>query len=103
MAVASISSWKVSPAGRSEFVRALSEARKFHEKYGGRVRVWNNSVAGDAVGIVEYWIEHDDFEAYGRFSAALATDREYEQWYLRFTGENATGYVVSTRLMLSVE
>ena len=103
MAIASISSWRVQPARRSEFIRALADARRFHEKYGGRVRIWNNSVAGETVGIVEYWIEHDDFEAYGRFSASLASDREYEQWFAKFTGDTASGHVISTRLMQTID
>ena len=102
MAVASISSWKAAPGRRKEFIERLSQARKFHEKYGGRVRIWNHSVAGDDVGTIDYWIEHADFEAYGRFYAALANDTENKQWFQKFTEDDPSGRVVATRLMQDI-
>lgn len=99
MAVATISSWKPTPGRRKEFIERLAGARKFHEKYGGRVRIWNHNVAGDSVGTIEYWIEHADYEAYGRFSEALANDPEYHQWFHAFTEEDPSGRVVATRLV----
>lgn len=103
MAIASISSWRTPPERRREFLSRIAEARRFHERHGGRVRVWNNAVAGDDVGVVEYWIEHEDWEAYGRFTAALASDPEYQAWFAGFTGERPSGHVVATRLAHTID
>ena len=50
--VATVSSWSILPGRRAEFAKQLEFARERHEKYGGTVRVWNNVIAGDAVGVV---------------------------------------------------
>jgi hypothetical protein len=99
MRVATVSSWKADPARRTEFIRRLLEASAFHHKYGGRTRVWNQAIAGDTVGTIEYWIEHDDFEAYARFSAALARDAEYQELFRKLTEVDPCGHVIGTRLM----
>ena len=99
MAVASISSWRAHPGRRLEFLERIGGARKFHERHGGRVRIWNHSVAGESVGTIDYWIEHDDFEAYGRFSAALAGDPVYQEWFRAFTEDDPSGTVIATRLL----
>lgn len=99
MAIASISSWRADPSRRGEFIRRLLEARPFHQKYSGRVRIWNHAVAGDTVGTIEYWIEHDDFEAYGRFSAALAKDPAYQEFFRLLTEVDPCGHVIGTRLV----
>ncbi len=103
MAIATISSWKANPARRGEFIRRLLEARPFHHKYGGRVRIWNHSVAGDTVGTIEYWIEHDDFEAYGKFAAALAKDDAYQAFFQQLTEVDPCGHVIGTRIVHDID
>jgi hypothetical protein len=97
--VATVSSWSILPGRRAEFAKQLKFARERHEKHGGTVRIWNNAIAGDGVGVVEYWIEHASMDAYGRFSSALELDEEYQNWFAQFTGAHALARVTSTRLL----
>jgi len=103
MSVASISSWKIGPGRRGKFIDLLATARRFHERHGGNVRSSNNSVAADSADIVEYWIEHDDFQAYRRFPQPLAEDAVYKPWSGEITGPNGTAHVIGARHLRSVE
>ncbi len=90
MAVINVTTWRIRPGRIQEFVTNASEARKIHERLGGRVRIWQ-AVAGGEPNTIGYGIEHDDLTSYGTFSDKLVADSEWQAFILRIQSQTDPG------------
>ena len=103
VAVAQVAQFRIIQGKNQEFNANVAEAKKIHERHGGRVRVWQATAAGPNTGLVSYVIEHDDLAAYASFAAKLAADSEW----LAFAGKtlqsaNPTGALISATLATEI-
>ncbi len=78
MAVASIGIWRPVPGRSQDFFAAVAQARKIHERLGGKVRIWQTQFGGTPM-TFGYVIEHADWNKFGQFGAKLETDTEWQQ------------------------
>ena len=81
MAVATVTQWRVIPGRQQETLANIARARIIHERLGGRVRVWQATMAGPNAGVISYIIEHDDLVAYANFTQRAQTDAEWQQFW----------------------
>jgi hypothetical protein len=90
VAVVNVTTWRIHPGRLQEFIANASEARRIHERLGGRVRVWQPIVGGEP-STIGYAIEHDDMNAYGAFSDKLVSDSEWQAFLARIMGNADPG------------
>jgi hypothetical protein len=100
MAVATVHSFRIKPGRLQDVLSVVSEARKIHERLGGRVRVWQPAIGGEA-GSVAYVIEHDDMTAYGAFTDKLLSDSEWQALTQRVQGDTNPGTEPLTSTLIS--
>ncbi len=77
MAVVSVHTFRVKAGRLQEFLTLCAEARKIHERMGGRVRIWQPAFGGEAA-TIGYTIEHDDMTAYGTFTDKLQSESDWQ-------------------------
>ena len=90
MAVATVHTWRIHPGRLQDVLGNVSEARKVHERLGGRVRVWEAAIGGEP-GSLTYVIEHDSMTAYGTFTDKLLTDTGWQSFLQRILGGGDPG------------
>ena len=78
MAVATVAIWRPIPGRFQDFVARVAQARKIHERLGGKVRVWQTQFGGTPM-TLGYVIEHHDWVGFGKFGAAMESDSEWQQ------------------------
>ena len=95
MKVASIHTWKVRPGRYADFMGILAEGQKIIERTGGSFRTWVPLAGGQEPNQLSVVIEHDDIEAYGKFTKKLQADPEYLALIARIQGDRdpAADYV----------
>jgi hypothetical protein len=90
MAVVTVHTWRIHPGRLQEVLRNVSEARKIHERLGGRVRMWQTALGGEANSVV-YVIEHESMSAYGAFTDKLMADNGWQSFLQRIMESEAPG------------
>lgn len=98
MAVALVTQFQINPGRNLEFMSLVSEAKKVHERLGGKVRVWTASVAGPNTGNVSYVIEHANLAAYAAFTDKLLADTEWQAFVVKAFSTNPTSRVLGSTL-----
>jgi hypothetical protein len=81
VAVATVTQWRITQGRRQDFLAASQQAKKIHERLGGRVHLWGATLAGPNSALASYVIEHDDFQSYARFTEKLAADAEWQAFF----------------------
>jgi hypothetical protein len=99
MAVATVVRFQINPGRQLEFMTLVGEAKGIHEGLGGKVRVWNATIAGPDSGTVSYVIEHKDMAAYASFSDKMAADAKWLAFAAKAFNANPTSRVLSSVLI----
>lgn len=102
MAVAQVIQFRITPGRNEEFNKQVAEAKGHHERLGGRVRVWQATVAGPNTAIVSYVIEHKDMAAFAAFSDKVTTDAQWLAFAAKVFTANPTGTLVSGALATEI-
>ena len=96
MAVVQAIQFRIVQGKTQEFMANVAEARKMQEAMGGRVRVWQATIAGPNSGIVTYTIEHDDLAAFAAFAEKLQADSAWQAFASKtILSYNPTGNFLS--------
>ena len=99
MAVAQLFQFRIVQGKNQEFAAQVAEAKKIQERHGGRVRVWQGTMAGANTGLVSYVIEHEDIAAFASFSQKLGADADWLAFAAKtLGGANPTGTLISAAL-----
>jgi len=98
MAVAQVFQFQINPGKNQEFNAQVAEAKKIQERLGGRVRVWQATMAGPNSGFISYVIEHDNLAAFATFSDKLAADADWLAFVAKTFGANPSARVVAGSL-----
>lgn len=99
MAVAQVFQFRIVQGKNQEFAAQVAEAKKLQERHGGRVRVWQGTMAGPNTGLVSYVIEHDDMAAFAGFAQKLGADSEWLAFAAKtLQSANPTGALISAAL-----
>jgi hypothetical protein len=99
MAVAQVFQFRIIQGKAQEFNANVAEAKKIQERLGGRVRVWQATLAGQNTGLVSYVVEHNDMAAFASFSEKIGADAEWQAFAARtLLGTNPTGTLLSAVL-----
>jgi hypothetical protein len=103
MAVISVNIWRVRPGRLQEVLGYVGEARKIHERLGGRVRTWQPIIGGEP-NTFSYVIEYEDIAAYGNFTNKVLADGEWQSFLQRLVGNTDPGAeLVSSSLLQPLE
>ncbi|MFQ5472908.1 MAG: NIPSNAP family protein [Dehalococcoidia bacterium] len=103
MAVATIHRFRIKPGRLQEFTKMLAEGRKIHESLGGRIRVWQSTIAGEP-NTISYVIEYDDMTAYAAFGDKLRSDRAWQDVVQKARGSaDPSAELIGSSLVTSVE
>ena len=103
MAVVQAIQFRIVQGKNQEFTANVAEAKKIQERLGGRVRVWQGTMAGPNTGLVTYTIEHDDLAAYASFTQKLQADSDWQAFAARTLGSaNPTGNLISAALATEI-
>lgn len=81
MAVASISTWRPRDGKLNAFMENITQAKKIHERLGGKVRVWQTLFGGQTM-TLGYVIEHNDMAEFAKFSDKMAADTEWQEFWM---------------------
>lgn len=98
MAVITVARWQVNPGRQQEFMALVGEAKRIHERLGGKVRVWNVTLAGPDSNTISYSVEHKDMTAFGSFTDKLAVDAEWLALGAKAMTPNPTARLLSQSL-----
>lgn len=99
MAVAQVFQFRIIQGKAQEFNANVAEAKKIQERLGGRVRVWQATMAGQNTRLVSYVVEHDNMAAFASFSDKIAADSEWTAFAAKtLLGGNPTGNLLSAVL-----
>ncbi|MDP9238220.1 MAG: hypothetical protein M3P30_12635 [Chloroflexota bacterium] len=99
MAVATVVRFAINPGKNQEFMALAAEAKKIHERLGGKVRIWNATLAGPDSGNVSYVIEHANIAAYASFSDKMGADAEWLKFVPKAFSANPAGRALSSVLI----
>ncbi len=103
MAVIQAIQFRIIQGKNQEFMANVAEGKKIQERLGGRVRVWQGTMAGPNTGVVTYTIEHDDLAAFAAFGEKLQADSDWQAFAMRtLGGANPTGNLISAALATEV-
>jgi hypothetical protein len=103
MAVAVVSQFRVTQGRRDEFIKEAGVAKSLHEKLGGRVRMYNSSLAGPNTGIITYVNEFDDHAAYAAYTLKAQADQELQTFLARaLGGANPAATYVSQSMLVEI-
>ena len=102
MAVATVTTFQIRPGRNQEFMAQVAEARKLHERLGGRVRVWLATFAGPNAGQAIYVIEHADLAAYAGFSQKMEADPGWQAFAAKVFSADPTGALVGQSFVTEV-
>ncbi len=103
MAVISVHIWRVKPGRLQEVLGYVAEARKIHERLGGRVRTWQPIIGGEP-DTFSYVVQFEDIAAYGNFSSKLLADGEWQSFMQRVVGNaDPSAELVSSSLLQPLE
>ena len=102
MAVATVTTFEIRPGRNEEFNKQVAEAKKLHERLGGRVRVWAATLAGPNAGQVIYVIEHNDLAAFASFSQKMQADSAWLAFAAKVFTADPTGTMVGGSLVTEV-
>ncbi len=103
MAVVQAIQFRIIQGKNQEFMANVAEARKIQEGLGGRVRVWQGTMAGPNTGVVTYTIEHDDLAAFAAFTDKLLADSAWQAFAAKTVlGSNPTGTLLSMNLATEI-
>ncbi len=80
MAVVNVTVWRPQDGRAAEFLGQVAQAKKIHERLGGRVRVLQASIGPNPF-TVHYVVEHDDERAFGEFMGKMASDQEWQSFW----------------------
>ena len=80
MSILQTTQGRVIPGRTAEFLKLAGEAKKIHERLGGRATLINWSSAGSSTGTFGYGLVSPDFPAWGRFADAVSGDAEWLAW-----------------------
>jgi hypothetical protein len=97
MAVATVNTFRPLPARAQDFLAACSEAKKIHERLGGRVRIWRSRIGGEPLAI-GYVVEHDDLARFAEFSSKLESDQEWQALWAR-AGTDPSATMIQSSLI----
>jgi len=101
MKVVSVFTWKIAPGRLPEALGMAETAGKIHERLGARPQTFVPLVGGDPSTLL-YSLEHDDIEAYGKFSKKLLADVEWNTLFKAMNAaiqENPGSELISTQLL----
>jgi len=101
MRVISVFTWKIATGRLSEALGMAETAGKIHERLGARPQTLVPLVGGDPSTLV-YTLEHDDIEAYGKFSKKLLEDPEWNALFKAMNEamqENPGTELIATQLL----
>lgn len=99
MAVATVTRFQINPGKGPDFMALVVEAKRIHERLGGKVRVWNATIAGPDSGTVSYVIEYTDMAAYASFTEKLTADAEWQKFVPKAFSANPAGRALSAALI----
>lgn len=103
MPVISVHTYRIKPGRLQEILGNVGEARKIHERLGGRVRTWQPMVGGEPA-TFSYVVEYDDMAAYGNFANKLLSDTEWQSFVQRFATNTDPGVEpISNALLTDLE
>ena len=77
MSILQTTQWRVTPGRGADFIALAGEAKKIHERLGGRATLINWTNAGSSTGTFSYGLLFPDFATWGRFADAAAADAEW--------------------------
>jgi hypothetical protein len=83
MTIAQVAYWRARPGRFEDFIKAVHQARKIHQRLGGKVRIFEGQLGSDA-GTLAYVIDHADGAAFGQFIDKLNGDGEWQQLVASF-------------------
>lgn len=101
MRVVSVFTWKIAQGRLSEALGMAETAGKIHERLGARVQTLVPLMGGNPNTLL-YTLEHDDIEAYGKFSKKLNADSEWNTLFKAMQDaiqENPGTELISTQLL----
>ena len=98
MAAIQVVNWRVRPGRKQEFAALVAEAKAFHERLGGRVRVFQATFAGENANNFTYVIEHVDMSALGKFAEELQTESEWQALIAKAFTTDPTGTLLSNSI-----
>ena len=98
MAVATVATFQVLPGKNQQFQALIAEAKKHHERLGGRVRIWTATIAGENSNNVLYVIEHDDIVAFANFTEKTNADSEWQAFIAKALADPSSTWVSSSLL-----
>lgn len=101
-AVRTASRFRVTPGKNQEFQSQVAEAKGIISRLGGRVRVWQATIAGENTGQVAVVVEHDDIVAYANFQQKLTADAGWLALIAK-VGANPTATPVGMSLATELE
>jgi hypothetical protein len=96
VAVATVATFQVLPGKNQQFQANVAEGKKLHERLGGRVRVWQATIAGENSNSVLYVIEHDDLAAFANFTQKAAADSEVQAFTAKIQANPSATWVSSS-------
>ncbi len=102
MSVVQITNWRITAGRNVDFLALVSEAKKIHERLGGRVRVRQATFAGENAGRVAYVIEHDDMMALASFGQKMQADSEWQAFVTKAFGPNPSATLMSNAIATDV-
>lgn len=100
MAVSTVHTWRANPGKAAAFMAGVVQAKKIHERLGGRVRVVQTVLGGQPMSI-GYVTAFDDMNAYAAFTAALEADKEWQEFWLGALTE-ATAELLGSSLVADI-
>lgn len=99
MTVATVTGFQINPGRNQDFMSLVAEAKKIHERLGGKVRVWTATAAGPNTGNVTYVIEYANLAGYAAFSEKLQADKEWQAFAAKAFSANPTSRVLGMSLV----
>lgn len=96
--VAQVATWRPRDGHLSEFLANVATAKKIHERLGGKVRIWQSAIGGQPMS-VGYVIEHEGWEAFGKFGAKVEGDAEWRNFWTK-ASSNPTGELLQNSVVV---
>lgn len=103
MTVATVTAWRVAPGRNADFMELAAKGKAIQESHGGRVRLFQAALAGEATGTISFVIEHDDLAAYSAFTASLEADADWLALFATAFGADSPATMVSHSLVNELE
>ncbi|MEP6659423.1 MAG: hypothetical protein ABJD24_05860 [Acidimicrobiales bacterium] len=89
--------WRPRDGKLGEFMGNAAEAKKIHERLGGKVRVSQTLFGGQPMTVV-YVIEHQDMTAFAKFSDKMSADTEWQKFWTSAMASPSADFLQSSLL-----